>query len=54
MHVHVFAFRSEWKLPVAVLPSVVSGVVISNGAVRVHTATNYEMNGPRFESRQGH
>jgi hypothetical protein len=54
MHVHVFAVRSYWKLIVAVLPSVLSGVVISNGAVRVHTATNYEMDCPGFESRQGH
>ena len=54
MHVHVFALRSDWKLIVAVLPSVVSGVVISKGVVRVHTATNYEMDGSGFESRQGH
>jgi len=54
MHVHVFALWSDWKLIVAVLPSVVSGVVISKGVVRVHTATNYEMDDPGFESRRGH
>jgi uncharacterized integral membrane protein len=54
MRVHVFALRSDWELIVAVLPSVVSGVVISNGAVRVYTATNYEMDGPGSESRQGY
>jgi len=54
MHVHVFAVRCDWKLIVAVLPSLVSGVVISKGVVRVHTVTSYEMDGPWFESRQGH
>jgi hypothetical protein len=54
MYVHVFALQSDWKLNVAVLPSLVSGVVTSNGAVQVQTATNYEMDDPGFESRQGH
>ena len=54
MHVHVFALQPYWKLIIAVLPSVVSWVIISNGAVRAHTATNYEMDDPGFESRQEH
>jgi hypothetical protein len=46
VQVHVFAFRSDWKLIVTVWPSLVSRVVISNGPDRVHIATNYGLDYP--------